>query len=144
MSTSFLTYLVSAEFFLPRYLRSSLCTAAVMREGLRLGTTAPARTVTPIEDTVLGGKYTVKKGDFIIIVTSCVHRDPKIWGEDANEFRPERMMDGKFEALPVRCFSLSGFPLMLSNLYDNVAQRLAALRFRCPRVHRAYSAHFAA
>ena len=72
-----------------------------MREGLRLGTTAPARTVSPAEDTIIGGKYEVKKGDNIIIVTYNVHRDPKVWGEDVNEFRPERMLDGKFEALPV-------------------------------------------
>ena len=72
-----------------------------MREGLRLGTTAPARTVSPAEDTIIGGKYEVKKGDNVIIVTYNVHRDPKVWGEDVNGFRPERMLDGKFEALPV-------------------------------------------
>jgi hypothetical protein len=31
-------------------------------------------------------------------------RDPAVWGEDAQEFKPERMLDGKFEALPV-CYS---------------------------------------
>jgi cytochrome P450/NADPH-cytochrome P450 reductase len=32
-------------------------------------------------------------------------RDPAVWGEDAEEFKPDRMLDGRFEALPV-CFLL--------------------------------------
>ncbi|KAK0194657.1 fatty acid hydroxylase [Armillaria mellea] len=74
---------------------------AVMRESLRLGPTAPSRTVAPIEDTTLGGgKYFVKAGCSIVIQIFLMHRDPKVWGEDAEEFHPERMMDRKFEALP--------------------------------------------
>jgi hypothetical protein len=30
-------------------------------------------------------------------------KDPGVWGEDAEDFKPERMLDGKFEALPVCC-----------------------------------------
>ncbi|KAK1223348.1 hypothetical protein PQX77_013780 [Marasmius sp. AFHP31] len=74
---------------------------AVMRETLRLAPTAPARAVTALEDTtLLNGKYFVKAGTPLTILTWNMHRDPAVWGEDANEFRPERMMDGKFEALP--------------------------------------------
>ena len=28
--------------------------------------------------------------------------DPQCWGEDSELFRPERMLDGKFDAMPVR------------------------------------------
>ncbi|KAK0486339.1 fatty acid hydroxylase [Armillaria novae-zelandiae] len=85
---------------------------AVMRESLRLGPTAPARTVAPIEDTTLGGgKYFVKAGSSIVIQAYLMHRDPKVWGEDAEEFRPERMMDGKFEALPPNAWQPFGFGL---------------------------------
>ena len=92
-----------------------------MRESLRLGPTAPMRGVTPLEDTVIGGgKYAVEKGTSVLVHVYATHRDAKVWGEDvrvtkslkrshadrlnqAEEFRPERMLDGKFENMPVRC-----------------------------------------
>lgn len=49
------------------------------------------------EDTILGGKYECKKGVPIVAVLPKVHRDPVVWGEDAEEFRPERMLDEEFE-----------------------------------------------
>ena len=75
-----------------------------MRESARLGPTAPGRSVTALEDTIIGGKYAIEKGTSILISTYCAQRDPKVWGEDATEFRPERMLDGKFESLPVSHF----------------------------------------
>jgi len=53
-----------------------------MRESLRLAPTAPARTVTPIDDVVLGEKYSVKAGSFLTLQIWVMHRDPKVWGED--------------------------------------------------------------
>ncbi|KAM5540781.1 hypothetical protein V8D89_005425 [Ganoderma adspersum] len=82
---------------------------AVMREGLRLGPTAPGRTVGAAEDTVIGGKYAVEKGTPVVISTYTMQRDPKVWGEDADRFRPERMLDGKFEALPPNAWQPFGF-----------------------------------
>ncbi|KAH9948045.1 bifunctional P-450/NADPH-P450 reductase [Amylocystis lapponica] len=83
---------------------------AIMRESLRLGPTAPARPVTPIEDTtLLGGKYAVHKDVTIMVNVMQAQRDPKVWGEDANEFRPERMLNGKFEALPPNAWQPFGF-----------------------------------
>lgn len=77
-----------------------------MRETLRLNPPAPMRTMAPVEDTTLaGGKYFVAKGINIVIHSGQAHRDPAIWGDDAEEFRPERNLDGKFEALPVCCIS---------------------------------------
>ena len=57
-----------------------------MREGLRLGPTAPGRTVGAAEDTVIGGKYAVEKGTPVFISTYTMHRDPKVWGEDVRGF----------------------------------------------------------
>ena len=72
-----------------------------MRETLRLQPPATARTVTPLEDTTIGGgKYAVKAGTPLVVQVWVAMKDPKVWGEDAREFRPERMLDGKFEALP--------------------------------------------
>ncbi|TBU21982.1 fatty acid hydroxylase [Dichomitus squalens] len=82
---------------------------AVMREGLRLGPTAPARTVGAAEDTVIGGKYAIEKGTPVVVNTYSMQRDPKIWGEDSDKFLPERMLDGKFEALPPNAWQPFGF-----------------------------------
>ncbi|KAJ7692444.1 cytochrome P450 [Mycena rosella] len=85
---------------------------AVMRETLRLTPTASKRGITPIHDTTLGGgKYFVKAGTPILVQVWNMHRDPLVWGEDAEEFRPERMLDGKFEALPPQAWQPFGFGL---------------------------------
>ncbi|KAF9263918.1 fatty acid hydroxylase [Marasmius fiardii PR-910] len=83
---------------------------AVMREALRLVPTAPMRPVTPLEDTtLLNGKYAVKAGTILVVNTWMGHRDPAVWGDDANEFRPERMLEGRFEALPPNSWQPFGF-----------------------------------
>ncbi|KAF2264005.1 cytochrome P450 [Lojkania enalia] len=70
---------------------------AVLRETLRLQPTAPSIGLQAKEDTVIGGKYQVTKGTPIIALFSKVHRDPAVYGEDNEEFRPERMFDAEFE-----------------------------------------------
>ena len=73
-----------------------------MRETLRLQPPASARGIYSLEDTtLLNGKYAIKKGATLVAQNWVAMRDPAVWGEDALAFRPERMMDGKFEALPV-------------------------------------------
>ncbi|EKM50262.1 uncharacterized protein PHACADRAFT_213993 [Phanerochaete carnosa HHB-10118-sp] len=74
---------------------------AVLREALRLGPPASGRGTAPYEDiTLSGGKYAVEKDTLILCSVYNVHRDTKVWGEDAEDFKPERMLDGKFEAMP--------------------------------------------
>ena len=46
------------------------------------------------------GQYLVPTNSPILVLLQRVHRDPKIWGSDADEFKPERMMGEKFNALP--------------------------------------------
>lgn len=70
---------------------------AVLRESLRLSPTAPAITLTAKHDTVLAGKYPVKAGSPISAFLPMLHRDPIAYGEDAEEFRPERMLDEEFD-----------------------------------------------
>lgn len=70
---------------------------AVLREALRLQSTAPSIGLTAKEDTTLGGKYAIKKGVPIIALLPMIHRDPVAYGEDAEEFRPERMLDEEFD-----------------------------------------------
>ncbi|CAG7932978.1 unnamed protein product [Penicillium olsonii] len=80
---------------------------AVMRETLRLKPTAPMIALHPNptknhEDPVTlgGGKYVLNKDETIALVLTKMHRDPKVYGPDADEFKPERMLDENFEKLP--------------------------------------------
>ncbi|KAI0768383.1 cytochrome P450 [Irpex lacteus] len=83
---------------------------AIIRETLRVSTTITGRQVYANEDTTIGnGKYFIKKGQQVVILFNGVHKDKAVWGEDAEEFKPERMLDGKFEALPVGAWQPFGF-----------------------------------
>lgn len=80
---------------------------AVMRETLRLKPTAPLIAVHPNPEktgdepvTLGGGKYVLQKDEPIALVLGKMQRDPKVYGPDADEFRPERMLDEHFEKLP--------------------------------------------
>ncbi|MCY9354290.1 bifunctional cytochrome P450/NADPH--P450 reductase CypB [Bacillus spizizenii] len=62
----------------------------VLNETLRLYPTAPAFSLYAKEDTVLGGEYQISKGQPVTILIPKLHRDQNAWGEDAEDFRPER------------------------------------------------------
>jgi cytochrome P450 / NADPH-cytochrome P450 reductase len=85
-------------------IRISSHTIAVLREALRLNPTAVIRAVSPVDgDQIIGnGKYVIPQDAIVLVNAYNQHRDPVVWGEDAEEFKPERMLDGKFEAMPVR------------------------------------------
>lgn len=70
---------------------------AVLRESLRLSPTAPSIGLTAKQDTLIDNKYPIKAGDPIVALFPMIHRDPAVYGEDAEEFRPERMLDDEFE-----------------------------------------------
>ncbi|RSL72552.1 hypothetical protein CEP53_001056 [Fusarium sp. AF-6] len=71
----------------------------VLRETLRLNATIPLFTVEAFEDTLLGGKYPVKAGETILNLLAKSQLDPTVFGDDANEFKPERMFDENFARL---------------------------------------------
>ncbi|KAL0930407.1 bifunctional P-450/NADPH-P450 reductase [Colletotrichum truncatum] len=71
----------------------------VLRETLRLSPGIPGFGVEAREDTFLAGKYFIKKGEPIGCMIAKAHLDPDVYGEDAKEFKPERMMDQNFERL---------------------------------------------
>ncbi|KAF2016963.1 cytochrome P450 [Aaosphaeria arxii CBS 175.79] len=72
---------------------------AVLRETLRVNATIPLFTVEAFEDTLLAGKYPVKAGETIVNLLAKSQLDPKVFGEDALEFKPERMLDEPFKKL---------------------------------------------
>jgi cytochrome P450 / NADPH-cytochrome P450 reductase len=78
----------------------------ILHEALRLYPTAPQFTLFAKEDTVIGGKYQIKKYDSVSILLPKLHRDKTAWGEDAEEFRPERFAD--MSKIPVNAYKPFG------------------------------------
>jgi cytochrome P450 len=64
----------------------------VFDEALRLWPTAPAFTRSPNKDTVIGGRYRMRRQDWATVLIPFIHRDPSVWGQDAEEFRPDRFL----------------------------------------------------
>ncbi|KAL8045123.1 hypothetical protein ABFX02_08G092500 [Erythranthe guttata] len=75
---------------------------AIVKETMRLHPAAPLggpREFT--EDTTVGG-YLVPKGTWLIVNAWKLHRDPRVWGDDVLEFRPERFLSGPHMNVDVR------------------------------------------
>ncbi|WP_416959220.1 cytochrome P450 [Streptomyces sp. Agncl-13] len=69
----------------------------VLDESLRLWPTAPAYAREATRDTELSGVHPMRRGAWALILTPMLHRDPEVWGADAEEFDPDR-----FDAKAVR------------------------------------------
>ncbi|MGW7415897.1 bifunctional cytochrome P450/NADPH--P450 reductase [Streptomyces sp. NPDC054863] len=79
----------------------------VLNESLRLWPTAPAFAVEPVEDTVIGGTYPVRKGETLMVLTPALHRDPA-WGENVGLFDPDRFTPEREADRPVHLFKPFG------------------------------------
>lgn len=69
----------------------------VLDESLRLWPTAPAFAREARQDTVLAGDHPMRRGAWTLVLTPMLHRDPEVWGADAERFDPDR-----FDAKAVR------------------------------------------
>lgn len=78
----------------------------ILNETLRLWPTAPAFSLYAKEDTTLAGKYPLKKDDSVVVLIPRLHRDRSVWGDDAEEFRPERFVDPS--SIPLHAFKPFG------------------------------------
>ncbi len=78
----------------------------VLNETLRLWPTAPAFSVYAKEDTMLDGKYNVKKDDVFSLLIPELHRDPSVWGDDVESFIPERFEN--LESIPYHAYKPFG------------------------------------
>ncbi|MCD7035827.1 bifunctional cytochrome P450/NADPH--P450 reductase [Metabacillus sp. GX 13764] len=65
----------------------------VLNEALRLWPTAPGFSIYAKGDQVLGEKYMLKEGQEVFVILPQLHRDKAVWGENADEFLPERFED---------------------------------------------------
>ncbi|KAM0146394.1 hypothetical protein ACHAQE_010763 [Botrytis cinerea] len=81
---------------------------AILREVLRLEPPLPVFSVRPYEDTLVDGRFLVKKDEGCVLLLKHAHRDKEVYGEDADEFRPERMLDEHFNKLPPGAFKPFG------------------------------------
>ena len=72
----------------------------ILMESLRVWPTAAAFSVRPLEDTVLAGKYRLTDQDTVLILEPMLHRDPEVWGDDVEAFRPERFAPENASSLP--------------------------------------------
>ncbi|KAI1756808.1 cytochrome P450 [Xylaria castorea] len=84
----------------PEHLHQLKYIEACIRETMRVQGPIGLLNRQPVEDTVIGGKYRVSKDDIVTCNIRGLHHDRRIWGEDADLFRPERLMDGRWEKLP--------------------------------------------
>ncbi|MDO0938638.1 cytochrome P450 [Streptomyces sp. DG2A-72] len=69
----------------------------VLDESLRLWPTAPAYAREARKDTVLAGEHPMRRGAWALVLTPMLHREPEVWGADAERFDPDR-----FDATAVR------------------------------------------
>ena len=60
------------------------------------------------QDEIIGGKYKVEKGTGIMVNLHGLLLDLKVWGEDHDKFRPERLLGGNWEKLPPNAWKAFG------------------------------------
>ncbi|EKX67664.1 cytochrome P450 [Streptomyces ipomoeae] len=80
----------------------------VLDESLRLWPTAPAFSREARADTVLGGIHPMRRGAWALVLTAMLHRDPEVWGDDAEAFDPDRFDAAAVRARPPHTFKPFG------------------------------------
>ncbi len=76
----------------------------VLDESLRLWPTAPGFAREARHDTVLGGEHPMREGAWTLVLAPLLHRDPAVWGADADRFDPDRFDAAAVRARPAHAF----------------------------------------
>lgn len=76
----------------------------VLDESLRLWPTAPGFARGPLEPTLLGGQWQMTPDDWCIVHALAVHRDPAVWGPDADLFDPDNFLPERVRARPAHTY----------------------------------------
>jgi unspecific monooxygenase len=80
----------------------------VLDESLRLWPTAPGFAREARQDTVLGGAHPMRQGAWALVLTTLLHRDPDVWGSDAEKFDPDRFDPKAVRSRPAHTFKPFG------------------------------------
>jgi cytochrome P450/NADPH-cytochrome P450 reductase len=80
----------------------------ILKEALRLWPPAPIFSVTPLKDETLGGIYPLRKRTPINILVGTLHRDPSVWGPNAEVFDPEHFSEDAEAKRPVNAWKPFG------------------------------------
>ena len=81
----------------------------ILKEALRLWPPAPAYGISPLKDeTIGGGKYKLRKGTFVTILVTALHRDPGVWGPNPDAFDPENFSKEAEAKRPVNAWKPFG------------------------------------
>jgi cytochrome P450 len=80
---------------------------AVLDEALRLWPTAPGYLRAARTDTVLGGRYRMNQGDWVVVLLPLLHRDPQVW-PDPELFDPNRFAPGQAKNRPAHAYKPFG------------------------------------
>ncbi len=80
----------------------------VLKETLRIWPSSPGWSRRPLEDTVIGGKYFVKRHQPLSVLPHMLHRDPTVWGEDPERFDPDRFAPEAAAKLPANAWKPFG------------------------------------
>jgi cytochrome P450 / NADPH-cytochrome P450 reductase len=59
------------------------------------------------EPILLGGKWLVQRNQPVFVLNPGLHRDRNAFGDDAEEFKPERMLEENFKKLPPGCYKVN-------------------------------------
>jgi unspecific monooxygenase len=79
----------------------------VLDEAMRLWPTAPGYSRAAREDVVLGGKYRMRKGDWVVVPLPLLHRDPAVWA-DPEKFDPDRFEPAAVKKRPAQAYKPFG------------------------------------
>ncbi|KAF2800716.1 cytochrome P450 3A4 [Melanomma pulvis-pyrius CBS 109.77] len=86
--------LLDPNFDIASLLESLPYLNAVCNETLRIYPTIPVTSRVALRDTSINGQF-VPKGTITFIVPIATNRLPQLWGDDAEEFKPERWIDAE-------------------------------------------------
>ncbi|MBV2357284.1 cytochrome P450 [Streptomyces sp. J2-1] len=80
----------------------------VLDEALRLWPTAPGYAREAVVDTELAGGHPMRRGAWALVLLPLLHRDPEVWGPDAERFDPDRFEPGAVRSRPAHTFKPFG------------------------------------
>ena len=80
----------------------------VLDETLRLWPTAPAFARRPLAPDTLAGTWAIEPTDVLRVITPMLHRDPEVWGPDAEAFNPDNFLPDAVAARPANAYKPFG------------------------------------